>query len=289
MQLYAKDLLFRGNSAKDRRYDLCPHGKVVFTVGDVSLSDDSEWCVSASAYRFFHALFADHVSGTEEFLFPCCGHFLYPADDGRSVTIVGCSNGLDFDILHRGETVLIQTADACHSVPYAEFLDAVLTFAGQIEDFYRTEPPRTFKDEFDRAGFCAFRTQWEALYGRALELAGRTSWDASISFADYQTYPEAAIVGVSPAGIVLNDFTYINFAECADVFQQIRGGSGRCVGERDVTRLSYIFYTAGHPTEILFLQKNWLAEHFAKENTLSRFHKLQTQMADHGYTTRDLS
>ncbi len=289
MQLYAKGLIFRGDSAKDRQYDLCPHGQVVFTVDGVSLSDDSEWCVSASAYRFLHALFADHRVGTEEFLLPCCGHSMYPSADGRSVTIVGCSNGLDFDILHRGETVLIQTADACYSVPYAEFLDAVLTFAGQIEEFYRTEPPRIVEDEFDRAGFCAFRTEWDALYRRAMEQTDRTVRDVSISFADYQTYPEESIVGVSLSGIVLNDFTLIDLAECADVFQQIEGGSGRCPGERDVACLSYTFYTPVHPTRIVFLPKNRLAECFAKENTLSRFHKLQKQLADYGYTTRDLS
>ena len=43
MELYAKDMFFRGDAEKEQVYDCCIHGIVVFKIGDTSLSDDTEW------------------------------------------------------------------------------------------------------------------------------------------------------------------------------------------------------------------------------------------------------
>ena len=57
MELYASEMFFRGDNEKEQTYDCCIHGKVIFKIGDNLLSDNTEWCVSASAYRFLHTLF----------------------------------------------------------------------------------------------------------------------------------------------------------------------------------------------------------------------------------------
>jgi hypothetical protein len=67
MELYASDMFFRGDNEKEQAYDCCIHGNIVFKIGDNLLSDNTEWCVSASAYRFLHTLFENHFMGTEEF------------------------------------------------------------------------------------------------------------------------------------------------------------------------------------------------------------------------------
>ena len=33
-------------------------------------------------------------------MIPCCCHFMIPSGDGKTVDIVGCSNGIDFDVIH---------------------------------------------------------------------------------------------------------------------------------------------------------------------------------------------
>lgn len=70
MELYASDMFFRGENEKEQRYDCCIHGKVVFKIADQLLSDNTEWCVSASAYRFLHTLFQNHFMGAEDFFDP---------------------------------------------------------------------------------------------------------------------------------------------------------------------------------------------------------------------------
>ena len=64
MELYATDLHFLGDTQKDQVYDYCVHGKVIFKIDGCNLSnDDSDWCASASAYRFLRSLFENHFLG----------------------------------------------------------------------------------------------------------------------------------------------------------------------------------------------------------------------------------
>ena len=84
---------------------------------------------------------------------------------------------------------------------------------------------------------------------------------------------------------------FINFRECAYNFQQVHGGKGTCVAERDIigTNPSFGFYTASKTTHIFFLQKSKIKEFFSKRNTLQRFQDLQKQIESFGFTTYDMS
>ena len=95
MELYARNMFFRGDNPKEQTHDCCIHGTVVFKIGDQLLSDDTEWCVSASAFRFLRTLFNNHFMGAEQFLIPCCGHWMIPSEDKMSVNISGCSNRIN--------------------------------------------------------------------------------------------------------------------------------------------------------------------------------------------------
>ncbi len=81
--------------------------KLFFKIGDNLISDDAEWCVSASAYRFLHTLFD-------------------------------------------------------------EYKRAVMSFDKQVMDFYKSNPPREFEDDFDKNGYSAFVTRWYSLYDKAI-------------------------------------------------------------------------------------------------------------------------
>ena len=290
MELYARDMFFRGDTEKEKVYDCCIHGKVVFKIEDKLLSDETEWCISASAYRFLHTLFENHFMGAEDFLIPCCGHTMIPTEDKTSVNIWGCNNGIDFNIIHEQENISILTADNTeHQVPFADYKKAVLSFAKQVMDFYKSNPPRKFEDDFDKNGYSAFVTEWYSLYDKAVALADDILTINSITFEDYDACTENEIMGISKEGISLKSFRFINFKECAYNFKQTEGGSGKCVGEREITDLSFTFYTSPKPIMIKFIEKNKYLELISKENTISRFHKLQKQIVQYGYSTRDMS
>ena len=155
-------------------------------------------------------------------------------------------------------------------------------------DFYKSNPPREFENDFDKDGYSSFVTEWYGLYDKAVALANDVPKINAITFEDYDCFSENDIMGISKEGISLNPFRFVNFKECAYNFKQIGGGSGKCVGERKITDLSFVFYTSPKPVMIKFIEKNKFIEFITKENTISRFHKLQKQIVKYGYTTRDM-
>lgn len=164
LRLYAEDLHYLGETEKERQRDCCVHGRIVFSVGDTVIEGDGEWCAGASALRFLRSVSSDHFSGAEEHMIPCCGHFMIPADGGKAVAVVGCSNGVDFDVIHENGRVTLRTGDGgVFSVPFSEYREAVLFLAEQIEGFMRDAPARIVDDPFDKAGYEAFQTEWHAL------------------------------------------------------------------------------------------------------------------------------
>ena len=290
VELYASDMFFRGNNQKEQAYDCCVHGNIIFKIEDKLLSDNTEWCVSASAYRFLHTLFENHFMGSEDFLIPCCGHTMIPSKDKSSVNIFGCSNGIDFDIIHEDKYIAIITVDKTeYRIPFEEYKNAVISFAEQVMDFYKSTPSREFEDDFDKDGYSAFVTEWYLLYDRAISITNDIPKINPITFEDYDACTENEIVGVSKEGISLKTFKFINFKECAYNFKQIEGGLENCIGEREITDLSLTFYTSPKPIMIKFIEKNKFTEFISKENALSRFHKLQKQILEYGYSTRDMA
>lgn len=292
MELYAENLHFLGDNEKQQSLDCCVHGKVVLKIENEILSnDDSDWCVSASAYRFLHSLFENHFIGAEEHMIPHCGHYMIPSEDKTSVIISGCSIGIDLDIIHENGEVLIQTEDKRkYSVPFIEYKDAVLAFANQIEDFYHQNSNRNFANEFDQDGFAAFCNEWAALMDRARSLHS-TPQAKQIVFDDYDSYCENDIAGVSANGISLKNMKFINFRECAYNFSSINGGSGKCVAERDITGSNpyFAFYTAPKTTHVFFLRKGKICEFFSRKNTEKRFRILKKKIESYGFSTYDLS
>lgn len=288
MELYASEMFFRGDNEKEQTYDCCIHGKVIFKIGDKLLSNDTEWCVSASAYRFLHTLFENHFMGAEDFLIPCCGHFMIPSEDKTTVSISGCNNGIDFNIIHKDENITIITSDNTeYCIPFEEYKNAVIAFAEQVMDFYKSNPPRNFSDDFDKDGYSAFVAEWHSLYDKAISITGGIPKITHITFEDYDCCSEYDIAGISKEGISLKPFGFINFKECAYNFKQTEGGAGKCVGEREIANISFTFYTSPKPIMIKFIEEKKFLK-FDTKKAISRFHKFQKQIEEYGYTTRDL-
>lgn len=246
--------------------------------------------VSASGYRFLHTLFENHFMGAEEFLIPCCGHTMIPSQDKKSVSIIGCNNGIDFDIVHEQEKVIIKTTDSTeYTVSFVDYKNAVLSFAKQVEDFYKSNSPRKFENDFDKCGYNAFVTEWFSLYDKAVALTDNVPQTNPITFDDYDACIENEIMSISKEGISLKSFHFINFKECAYNFKRTKGGAGKCVGEREIVDLSFTFYTSPKPITIKFIAKNKFFEFLSKNNTTNRFHSLQERINSFGYSTSDMS
>ncbi len=162
IELKGSDLHFKNNDTSD----LCVHGEVFFKVEDsvISTAEDHEWCVSASALRFLRTLYGNHFHGAEQHMIPCCGHFMIASEDKKTVNIIGCPNGIDFDVIHEKGSVIIRSKDGqLGCCLYNEYKSAVLGFAKQIVDFYKSSPKRTPEDDFSRDGFEAFKNEFYTL------------------------------------------------------------------------------------------------------------------------------
>lgn len=164
IHLSAMNLHYLGDTESKKRQDCCVHGNVFFSVNDNQISDGDEWCVSASALRFMRSVIINHRSGNEEHMIPCCGHFMIAASDMKTVQIIGCTNGIDFDIIHENNRVIIKTENGkCFSTDFTEYKNAVLAYANQIETFINNSPRRAIKNKFDKEGYNAFQTEWSEM------------------------------------------------------------------------------------------------------------------------------
>ena len=106
---------------------------------------------------------------------------------------------------------------------------------------------------------------------------------------DSSFFSENDITGISNAGISFATGCFIDFTECACNYKIAKGGSGNCIGDRDITNLSFIFYTSPKPVTIRIADKNNLIGWISKNNARHRYIKLQKQLADYGYSTFDRS
>lgn len=282
IELRAENMFFRGDNEKDRQTDLCVHGSVVFKIdGDViEIGDD--WCISASALRFMRSALKNHFSGEEQHMIPCCGHFMIPSDDGKTVLVSGCSNGVDFDVIHENDNVIIKTADKKYELSLNEYIDSVLSYAGQVEAFLSQNPERIITDDFDNEGYNAFKTEWFNLKEQIKKIKDRSYITSEISFDDYISLTEDEVVNISQDGISLKNGNFINFRECAYNFKKVNGTDDNCIGESDVSgsNFSVSFYTSPLTTEIFFVSNNGIDKLFAK----GRFNKFKNTIKECGYT-----
>lgn len=127
-----------------------------------------EWCVSAAALRFMRSLFTNHNMNEGQHMLPCCGHSLISSDDQQTVFIYGCCNGVDFDVIHDNDQVIIRMdGSKVYTYSYDEYVKMVVDFVNEVEQFYINSPKRIVpKSEPEKSGFEAFKNEWLHLKGR---------------------------------------------------------------------------------------------------------------------------
>jgi hypothetical protein len=153
-----------GNKVDDE--DLCLHGNVYARIKNDVIADSYYCTISASGLYLLRSIENDHTSDCEH-MFPCCGHFMIPADDLSSVNICGCPNGIQLFVTHLDNSVkLITEANTDISLPINEYKEIVKVFVQEIERVYEQNPRQLPQDDFDRNGYLAFWNEWRSLKTR---------------------------------------------------------------------------------------------------------------------------
>lgn len=157
---------------KDDPADLCAHGNIFVQIGQdvVCDADTIDVTVSAAALHLMRTLDRDYkpndFSGQ---LLPCCGHFMVPSNDLQRVDLLGCANGVDWEVRHLDagliELTLANTTETTLSI--IEYKQQVLAFADAVKAFYDASSAKIIpEDDFDSNGYTAFWNEWHMLRSR---------------------------------------------------------------------------------------------------------------------------
>ncbi len=151
--------------------DLCSHGELFLKIGNEVLSDKASgsWCLSASALFLLRTLKINHViDDLENFLVPCCGHFLLidTSEEPHYLVVMGCPNGIDWNIQHKNNFVELSTEKGEKAVlEFSEYAKMVLDYVNEIENFYGDINQKVFDHEEDKETFQMFWKEWAELKG----------------------------------------------------------------------------------------------------------------------------
>ena len=101
--------------------------------------------MSAAALFLLRTLAGNHTAGhlVGDQLLPCCGFTMWPEATSDSVLVLGCPNGVDWWVEHRGQQVQL-TASGGETVllSFDAYRAQVLAFADEIEAFYQRIAPK---------------------------------------------------------------------------------------------------------------------------------------------------
>ena len=172
MQVYplvieCQRLHWLGSPAEDR----CAHGGVTIRLGDEVIVDVAErdWNLTAASLMLFRAIDADHTSASRvgDQLVPCCGHAWF-AHGESDVVVIGCMYGLDWDVRHDADGVVLRFNGRRDEVrvPWSAWRDAVVAFCDAVHQFHEAVSKAPVHPS-DADGVAAFHAEWRRRYARA--------------------------------------------------------------------------------------------------------------------------
>jgi len=149
--------------------DHCSHGAVQFTVeSTVYISPaDGDWTTSAAGLFLLRTIDSDHTPensvAENNFLIPCCGHCVWPAENHRyACSILGCNTGINPELRHSNGKVHLKLHEKESVVDLKAWVLAVLGFIQQVESFYENCTPKAaIQEDLDRQGWNAFWQEWQ--------------------------------------------------------------------------------------------------------------------------------
>ena len=140
--------------------DLCVHGDMVAVIGNEKFEFNGT--VSSTALYLLKTLTENHLIGEENQMMPCCGHCLIANETLDTVQIMGCDNGVDWEVTHINDKIKIKTETENEVlINFDEYKNAVFYFADKVEAFYKNSLNKNLPDdEFDKNGYIAFWNEW---------------------------------------------------------------------------------------------------------------------------------
>ena len=98
------------------------------------------------------------------------------------------------------------------------------------------------------------------------------------------------VIDVTKEGITLEsaeEKIYIDFDDCVKNFSIETGKVCKCVATRNITTLSFTFYT--QPKTNVVFKRNFFTELIAGKSAICKFLDMQKAIVEVGYTSYDLS
>ena len=104
-------------------------------------------------------------------------------------------------------------------------------------------------------------------------------------------YSEDDVASTDRHGITLKNGYVIEFDECVRTWSEVYGmpENMKCVGDRDITEMTFMFFTLPRPVIIRFRKESRIREFFSKLGAEKRFHEFRRKIVELGYTTFDLT
>src|SRR5579883_2977322 len=176
MILRPVNLRWIGGAVDDPK-DLCVHGDVEFRIGNDVLLDPTtggkDLTVSAAALYLLRTLSLPHSKDAPvgDHLFPCCGFAMSDVPGQEDVSVCGCLNGEDFEVLHDigGRGVVVRASEGREwRVAWPGGRAAVFSFADRVSEFYAACSPKQPSDEKDSSGLRKFTAEWCRRRGQRL-------------------------------------------------------------------------------------------------------------------------
>jgi hypothetical protein len=150
----------------DNSADLCAHSRVEFRIDDdvIVKPSDGDWNVSAAAVYLLRTLSQPHTQRkpVAEHVFPHCGHMMLDVEGQDDVLIIGCNRGMNFEVIHAGDRVVLTTKDGRqHRIAASEWRNAVCHFSDCVRAFYEASSPKKLPtDDTDAKGYQKFLAEW---------------------------------------------------------------------------------------------------------------------------------
>lgn len=156
------------DEGKSDNKDLCSHGEVLLKIGEEQLSDRSSgsWTLSVSALFLMRTLVDDYKTGDfGNQLLPCCGHFMFIEEETNGLHILGCPNGIDWDVKHHKNIVELTTEKGNSTIiPSDEYRNSIINFVEEVEDFYGNYKEKELPDDqHTEEAFRQFWKEWNEL------------------------------------------------------------------------------------------------------------------------------
>jgi len=165
------------DGSADNPNDHCAHGGIEFVIDGLVISDGSEeYTTSGAALYLLRSVFFNHSEKDSlaegNLIFPCCAFTPYKMESKYGVVVVGCPNGLHFEIKHIDSAVEIAYGQEIRKISVYEWASAVVSFSNQVLNFYADSSPKNpLEDKESVEGWDLFWSELQIRKNEASKIA----------------------------------------------------------------------------------------------------------------------